>query len=662
MRGEDHDAFAPGAWNGGSARNDDQDGFEKPRRRTHGHSQGCFSGGEEPAPPVRLAEAGTSREEIRDQAAGLDARKRRAPQIREIGRRVHEAILGQNRSRMLRRFFLSAAAALLLSRCAPQTPRAAAPILPAVLEETGGTRRFGNSFLREREGILEARFEGRPYERGYARGRLAYRQIAAGERDLDRLLAELVPSPLRRWALRSLLALSIRRSTKWIDAPHREEIRGVADAEFPDPVPGGWSPYARQLSLHALHDFSQRFIDTIPLSGACSGFAADGSRSADGHVYLARNFDFEAGARFDREKIVAAIVPEEGWRFLTVTFGGMTGAVSGFNEKGLGVSLQSLTGGPTSGAGQPSILLVADLLQHDSTVDQAVERIRAARVFVSDIYLLADAAGALAVVEKTPRETGVRRAAGILSATNVALTPEVSVRTGPPPASSSSLARQARLDELLARARPGAASSVAILRDREGAGSKPLGPGNRNAIDALIACHAVVFDLSARRAWVAAAPHTLGKFVCFDLDLLSFAPPEDPRFAALASDGVPADPYLTGGGYRRYLDARRAVRQAHEELRAGDFEAARRDASAALALAPDFPEAFASRAEAALRTRDFAGAIADFDAALRLDPGPPEFTARIRAFRDAAAARTIPRRFLTFPLSLEDSIDENPSR
>ncbi len=562
---------------------------------------------------------------------------------------------------MPRRLLLCAALAML-ARCAPRAPRSVALRPSATLEENGRARRFGGSFLREREGVLEARFAGAPYERGFARGRLAYPQIASGEKDLDFLLRTVVPSPFRRWSLRALLGLSMRRSEAWIGVHHLEEIRGIADAEFPDPLPGGWSPFARHLSLHALHDFSQRFIDTIPLSGACTGFAANASASADGHVYLARNFDFEAGARFDREKIVAAIVPEEGWRFLSVTFGGMTGVVSGFNEKGLGVSLQSLSGGPTSGAGEPSILLAADLLQHDATVEQAVARIRAARVFVSDLYLLADATGALAVVEKTPRETGVRRGDGILSATNIAMTPEVSARTGPAPPSSSSPARQKRLDELLARSRPGVASAVAILRDRKGEGSVPIGPGNRNAIDALIACHAVVFDLTARRAYVAAAPHTLGKFVCFDLDLLSFAEPGDPRFAALASEAIPADPYLADGGYGRYLEARHANRKGRQEIRAGDFDTARIDASMALRLAPDFSEALACRGEAKLRSRDFAGAASDFDAAIRLDPGPPAFSSEIRRFRGAAAAHTIPRRLLAFPLSLEDSIDDNRAR
>jgi len=548
-------------------------------------------------------------------------------------------------------FFVCAAAA---AACAPAPPRSAASHPAARLEERGDVRWFGRSYLRPRGGVLEARFAGAPYERGYARGKLAYAQIAAGETDLDLLMRRMVPSGIRRWSLRRLLALSIRRSTRWIGASHLEEIRGVADAEKPDPLPGGWSPFARQLTLHALHDFSQRFIDTVPLSGACSGFAVNAAASADGHVYLARNFDFEAGARFDREKIVAAVVPDEGWRFLSVTFGGMTGVVSGFNEKGLGVALQSLSGAPTAGEGEPSSLLVADVLQHDSTIEEAIARIRAARVLVSDLYLLADASGGLAVVEKTPKAAAVRRASDALSATNVAFDPRIRRAVGPPPPSSSSGARQKRLDELLARERGrlDAKGAIRILRDRRGPGDAPLGPGNRNAIDALIACHSVVFDLTERRAYVAAAPHALGAYAAFDLDRLSRL---DPGSDALPP-AAPADPWLADGGYARYRAARRANARAREKIRGGDFAGARRAASEALEDAPDFDEALACRGEARLREGDFEGARGDFDAALRLDPGPPDFAAAIRSFRDAAGVRKVPARPLAFPLSLEDAL------
>jgi len=550
--------------------------------------------------------------------------------------------------------------AALAASCAPaEKRRAAAPL--AEPRETNGIRTIGSSFLRRRGGVFEARFAGAPYERGYARGRLLYDQIAAGEKDLEFLLARMVPSPWKRWALREILAWTMRRSDRWVGREHEEEIAGMADAEFPDPVPGAWKPYARQFALHFLHDFTQRFTDTMPLAGACSGFAAGSASTADGHVYLARDFDFEAGPQFDREKIVGAVVPDSGHAYLSVSFGGLTGVVSGFNDAGLGLSIHALTGGPTSGAGEPSALLAADVLQRDATVDQAIARIRAARVLVSDLYLLADATGALAVVEKTPRATGVRRGAGWISATNLARTPEVVRFVGRPPSYSTAASRQARLDELLS-ARSGrldAAAAVAILRDRNAPGGARLGPGNRNAIDALIACHSVVFDLTARRAYVAAAPHTLGAYAAFDLALLAAAAPEDPRFAKLDAASIPADPLLASGEYARYRRARQLNRLAREELSRGKPADAERDASSALGSSPDFLEALVCRGEARWRLGKKIAAEADFDSASRLSPGPPDFAAQVERVRRDLREGRAPGRLVSFPLSLEDILDEN---
>jgi isopenicillin-N N-acyltransferase like protein len=651
---------------GRSVRNDDERLAQETARNPRGHPGGGLSRGEnsDPAPaavdPLRPKIFG-------DELLGIDRGERRFPEVGQQPPGIHVRIFSDPEASLpgfrferfadndvvtrLRPLLLLILA--LAASCAP-AERHHSVVRLAEPAEANGVRTLGRSFVRRRGGIFEARFAGQPYERGYARGRLVYDQIAAAEKDLDSLLVQMVPSPLKRWAMRQLLGWTMRRSEKWIGPEHEAEIAGMTDAEFPDPLPGGWSPYARELALHALHDFSQRFTDTMPLSGACSGFAAGPGATADGHVYLARNFDFEAGPRFDREKIVAAVVPDSGHAFLSVTFGGLTGVVSGLNDAGLSVSLQALTGGPTAGSGGPSSLLVADVLERDATVEQAVERIRAARVLVSDIYLLADASGALAVVEKTPRATGVRKGGDWVSATNLAETPEIARIVGPPPAFSTSPYRQRRLDELLA-ARAGrldAAAAVEILRDRKGLGDAPLGLGNLNGIDALIACHSVVFDLTNRRAYVAASPHTLGAYAVFDLSLLAGANPDDPRFAALDALSVPADPLLTSGEYARYRQARELNRRARAELRSGFAANSERDANAALSLAPDFLEALVCRGQA--RSRQGKDA-ADLEVALRLSPGPPDFAAQIeRARQDLRSGPLV-----GFPLSLEDLLEEN---
>jgi hypothetical protein len=121
---------------------------------------------------------------------------------------------------------------------------------------------------------------------------------------------------------------------------------------------------------------------------------------------------------------------------------------------------------------------------------------------------------------------------------------------------SSTLPRRARGDELVRMlARPAtAADAVDLLRDRAGAGNSVLPLGDRRAIDALIATHAVVMETAAHRLWVSEAPHALGRFVAFDLDAL-FGDAADVRVPTHAE--IPADPLLTSADYDRVRSARR---------------------------------------------------------------------------------------------------------
>jgi isopenicillin-N N-acyltransferase like protein len=540
--------------------------------------------------------------------------------------------------------------------CAPRRP-ASIPRQPARNFSTeAGVSRLGGSWLRTRDGILEARFAGSPYERGYARGRLAYSEIVEGERSLESLLHDMIRSPIRRFILRRVIALNLRASLRDMSVAHQEEIAGLADAEVPDPLPRDWPPFARQLALHALHDFSQRYIDAVPL-GACSGFLASGPATSDGHTLLARNFDFEGGGIWDREKIVAYVVPRNGLPYLSVTFGGLTGVTSGFNAEGIGVVLQAITGGPTASSGEPATLVAADVLEQSRSLDEAIKIVQKARVFVSDLYLLADGkTGALAVVEKTPRHVAIRRGGSLLLATNQAETPELALDL-PVPASSTSAYRRKRLAEILGplAGRLDVPVAVAVLRDRRGLGGRDIGPGNRNAIDALIAAHSVVFDLTAGTAWVAAAPHGLGPFVPFSLPLGASADPADPRFAALDSASIPADRFLTDGRYASYLAARGLLLRGRRAFEQRRYAEAAEEAARALARAPGFVEALALRAESRGASGDRGGAIADSADALARDPAPPPFAREIARLHESLLRGAFPPgTALTFPISVSD--------
>jgi hypothetical protein len=540
-----------------------------------------------------------------------------------------------------------ALAAVLAAGCAPRRPDTAprAAVKDVAPELAGGVRRLGSSWVVEDKTagapgtIFLGRFAGTPYDLGLAFGRLTRPWIRSQETHLEALFTVLVPGGFRRSLIRQLSAFRLRGLTGEIPKDLLVSIAGLADGYEPVPPPSGWNAFHRIVDLHALHDISQRFVDAPALAAACTGFLAKG---ADGSLLLARDFDFEGGDIFDRQKLVSVVAPEGRIPYLSVGFSGMLGVVSGLNREGLGVAIQAIAGGETAASGTPMTLLLADVLRNESTFDGAVARLRAARVFVSDLILLGDAkAGRFAVVEKSPSAFAVREASGAsLGATNEAEDAAVRRRARALPPGSTSRKRRARLEALLQAAGGSldVPSAVAILRDRRGADGRDLGPGNRNAIDASIASHSIVLDLTHRRAWVAVAPHTLGPYVPVDLEAVLAQEDGPPSRAA---EPVPADLWLTVGGYGRYLDAREALvsaRRLERERKKGWLELAVREARRARELSPEFAEAAAKLGELEARRGNRARARQLLDEALARDPGPAPLRAAMERWREACAA------------------------
>jgi hypothetical protein len=121
-------------------------------------------------------------------------------------------------------------------------------------------------------------------------------------------------------------------------------------------------------------------------------------------------------------------------------------------------------------------------------------------------------------------------------------------------AETSTHARRRRLDERLANLPDGAPVEAVldVMRDRHGPGNAPLPLGDRRAIDALIATHAVVMDATARVLWVSEGPHLVGRFVRFDLGRM-LDPAFDPARDTTDPEALPADPLLTNGGYAAWV-------------------------------------------------------------------------------------------------------------
>ncbi|MEO6323638.1 MAG: C45 family autoproteolytic acyltransferase/hydrolase [Thermoanaerobaculia bacterium] len=536
-------------------------------------------------------------------------------------------------------------AALLGLSCAPRRPTTA-PLQVAEVEPdvAPGVRRIGESWVRRigpGTGLLLGRFAGEAYPLGQAIGRLCRADIEAQELHLERLFGAMNPSQVIRWAFRNLFSFRLRKMDRTIAPDLLTTLAGVADGYEPHTPEDSWTAYRRLLGMHAIHEVSQSFVDAPYLQSFCTGFLATGSATRNGATILARNFDFEGGSMLDRDKLVSVVAPTGQLAYLTVGFPGMVGVVSGFNSAGIGAAIQSIAGGETADVGEPMTLVLVDLLRNESTFEGAVERIRRANVFVSDMILLGDGnTGRIAVLEKTPTAFAIREmgSKGWIGISNEPQDPTVRSRGLALPMGSTSRSRESRLTSLLTSTPAGTLDvprAVSILRDHRSAADVDLGPGNRNAINALISAHSVVFDLTNRRAWVAVAPNTLGAYVPIDLATVlsdrggAFLVPSTP---------IPADPLLTSGGYDRYRAARRSLQKARalgmrpdtvEKLGALPlFERAH-------ALSPDFVEATARLGEALARSGERERALMLLNSALAHEPAPEPLRKGVEALRDA---------------------------
>jgi isopenicillin-N N-acyltransferase-like protein len=439
-------------------------------------------------------------------------------------------------------------------------PPALEGVQPVVSEtlrvDEGGRRHFGHSWFEERPGHSIMYLEGDPYALGYANARLTDEWVGSQEEDLMKTVRGFFPGELGFWGITLLVLVNNRSLPDHVREEYQLEVRGLADGST-DPFPQFGPRYHRMLNYHAAHDISHWVWDK-PVVG-CTAFAAKGTWTSSGDMIIGRNFDFEAGRLFDENKIIGLYRPDEGLAFLSVSWPGMAGAVTGINAERVFCSVNGAHSVDKGRIGTPVSLVVREVLQYARSLDEAIEIVDSAEVFVSDSYLLADGeTGEAAVVEKTPGRAAVRRIRNdVILQANHFLSEELALDPGNQEylAIGTSSARYARLEELVAGARGtlDVAGAVEILRDREAADGRSLCAGNRSAINAMIATHAVVANATTGELWVSRGPHQLGEFDRYSIDNFGQESPS-----------LPADPALTDGTYRDLVEGRRLLEVTRE--------------------------------------------------------------------------------------------------
>lgn len=381
--------------------------------------------------------------------------------------------------------------------------------------------KIGNNWIRKNEfGLWEMYAEGDPFERGLAIGKLSKELVQNQEEVFINEIKKWIPSETYLSILKYFVIFFNRNLESYIPKEYLEEIYGVSLSGNPKYNFIG-TPFERILNYHGAHDIGHS-LQNMHLVG-CTSFGLWGSRTADSSLLIGRNFDFYFGDDFAKDKIVCFINPSKGHKFMMVTWGGMMGAVSGMNDMGLTVTINSDKSDLTMTGKTPVSLVARSILQYAKNIKEAFEIVKNAKMFVSESFLIGSSEDKKAVViEKTDKITTIYSAEpDEIICTNhfqseELIADKLNVENI---LEETSTYRYARTKELLNSVKSAQyIDAASVLRNPYGMNNTDIGFGNEKAVNQLIAHHAIIFKPDQKLVWVSTAPYQLGAFVCYDLN------------------------------------------------------------------------------------------------------------------------------------------------
>lgn len=419
-----------------------------------------------------------------------------------------------------------------------------------------------NFLLKNKQNLWELYVAGDPLQIGLQSGSLTDSLLKKQERVFFSKIEEIVPSKGKQKLLRNILKFYNRKLYLNVPDEYQTEIYGLSQYtshEFDNIAPR----YLRSLYLHGAHDIGHALQD-LALVG-CSSFAAWGNKSDDGSLILGRNFDFYAGDEFAKDKMVAFVKPDKGIPFMTVTWPGMIGAVSGMNKEGLTITINAAKSKIPLVAKTPISILTREILQYASTTDEAIAIAKKRKVFVSESIMVGSAKEKKAIlIEVSPNNFGVYEVPNSndqLLCTNHYQSSELkdNKRNLYQIENSHSQYRYEKLQEEFAKnPKIDPQTAASILRDREGLNGKAIGYGNEKALNQLLAHHGVIFKPEQKLVWVSANPYQLGEFVCYDLNKVFGNRDQHTPPVSLQSEelNIAKDPFVDSKSYEHYEEFR----------------------------------------------------------------------------------------------------------
>lgn len=417
--------------------------------------------------------------------------------------------------------------------------------------------KLGNNWLRKNEnGNWESYIEGTAYDRGRTMGILHDQLI----KDQEQIFVDEINKNVPSWFFRKLLLFGIawfnRDLVDFIPKEYLIEIYGISEY-FSDEYDYIGPKFNRIVNYHAAHDIGHA-VQNMHLVG-CTSVGAWNFSDSSQFMLSGRNFDFYFGDDFSKDKIVLLMNPDQGYKYLSVTWGGFTGVVSGMNEKGLSITLNSAISEIPTSSGTPVSIIARDMLQYASTIEEATTIANRYNSFVSELFTISSLADQkMAVIEKSPSNTAIfHPSSDTLIVANHYQSNELKFLplNLDHMENSESVERHTRTEELIMTIDTLNPNSMAsILRDQSGIGDTDIGVGNPKCINQLLAHHAVVFDNVNKTVWVSNYPFQENVFDAYclnDFEIWS----KKPSFPiAVDSLQIAKDPFYESEDYKVFLE------------------------------------------------------------------------------------------------------------
>lgn len=394
--------------------------------------------------------------------------------------------------------------------------------IPKVEKLNDSTFKFKQNYLtKNKQQLWELYIQGNPLQLGYNNGALTQSLMQNQEAIFFSKVEGFVPSKFKQKLLNGFLKWYNRKMYLNVREDYQTEIYGLSQYSS-DKYSFIAPKYLRSLYLHGAHDIGHAMQDLAMVG--CSSLAVWNENTEDGDLLIGRNFDFYVGDDFAKNKLVEFVEPENGIPYMSVSWPGMIGVVSGMNKEGITVTINAGKSKIPMTAKTPISLVTREILQFAKNIDEAIVIAKKRKVFVSESILVGSANDKSAVIiEVSPDNFGVFNVenSSQLVCTNhfQSETYKDDERNQKQIAESHSKYRYEKLQELLTENRKLNPEKMAsILRDKSGLKGEKIGYGNEKALNQLLAHHAVIFSPEKRLVWVSSNPYQLGEFVCYDLN------------------------------------------------------------------------------------------------------------------------------------------------